>query len=78
MQQGDAAIELGLHIRVTGGREDHLTELFVFLADCAACERRSDQAGGKQGSSRSLVHRESPSALRGMIRELHFIGQVSV
>ena len=60
MQHGDAAVELGLHIGIAGGREGHLAKLFVLLADCAACERRSDEAGGKQGSSRFRVHRESP------------------
>src|SRR5471032_2085387 len=59
MQHGDAAVELGLHIRITGGREDHLAELLVLLADCAACERRGDQASGKQNSPRLRVHRKS-------------------
>ena len=45
MQHGDAAVELGLHIGIARGREDHLAELFVLLADCATCERRGDQAG---------------------------------
>ena len=60
MQHGDAAVELGLHIGIAGGREDHLAELFVLLSDCAACERHGDQAGGKQDSSRLRVHRKSP------------------
>src|SRR6202022_4203330 len=60
MQHGDAAVELGLHIGIAGGRECHLAELFVLLADCAACERRGDQASGKQDSPRLRVHRKSP------------------
>src|SRR6266850_451794 len=60
MQHGDAAVELGLYIGIAGGREDHLAELFVLLADCAACERRGDQAGGKQDSPRLRVHHKSP------------------
>ena len=52
MQHGNAAVELGLHIGIAGDGEDHFAELFVLLADCAACERRGDQAGGKQDSSR--------------------------
>jgi hypothetical protein len=60
MKHGDAAVELGLHSGVAGGRKGHLTKVFVLLADCAACEGGSDQAGGKQGSSRFRVHRESP------------------
>src|SRR5437868_9251557 len=64
MQHGDAAVELGLHIAIAGGREAHRTELFVLLGDCAACECRGDHAGGKQDSSRLLVHRKSPLCLR--------------
>jgi hypothetical protein len=30
--------------------EDHFAELLVLLAGCAACERRGDQASGKQNS----------------------------
>jgi hypothetical protein len=41
MQHGDAAVELGLHIGIAEGREDHLAELLVLLAGCAACERWS-------------------------------------
>ena len=71
MKHGDAAVELGLHSGVAGGREGYLTELFVLLADCAACERRSDQAGGKQGSSRFRVHRKCPLLFAGaMFREI--------
>src|SRR4249919_3623846 len=65
MKHGDATVELGLHSGVAGGRKGHLTELLVLLADCAACERRSDQAGGKQGSSRFRVHRKFPPLFAG-------------
>src|SRR3954462_560243 len=68
MQHGDAAVELGLHIGIAGGREGPLAELFVLLADCAACECRGDHAGGKQDSSRLLVHRKSP-----LVRERWFV-----
>src|SRR5206468_8055472 len=47
MKHGDAAVELGLHSGVAGGSKGYFTELVVLLADCAACERRTDQAGGK-------------------------------
>src|SRR5450432_1098162 len=60
MQHGDAAVELGLHIGIAGGREDHFAELLVLLAGCAACERRGDQASGKQNSPRLRLHRKSP------------------
>src|SRR4051812_5373669 len=62
MKHGDAAVELGLHIGGTGGREDYLPQLFVLLANCSPCERYGDQAGSKQGSSRFLVHCKSPLA----------------
>src|SRR3954447_8135702 len=68
MQHGDAAVELGLHVGIAGGREGHRTELFVLLADCAACECHGDHAGGKQDSSRLLVHRKSP-----LLRERWFV-----
>src|SRR5450631_460268 len=60
MQHGDAAVELGLHIGIAGGREGHLAELLVLLAGCAACERCGDQASGKQNSPRLRLHRKSP------------------
>src|ERR1700724_2543990 len=60
MQHGDAAIELGLHFGIAGGREDHFAELLVLLAGCAACERRGDQASGKQNSPRLRLHHMSP------------------
>jgi hypothetical protein len=47
MEHGDAAVELDLHSGIAGGGEGYLTELVVLLADCAAGERRTDQAGGK-------------------------------
>src|SRR6267378_7087399 len=83
MQHGDAAVELGLHIGITGGREGHLTEFLVLLADGAACERRGDQASGKQNSPRLRVHHKSPlwlvSGLRATIGKLApLIGYVSV
>src|SRR3984893_6970889 len=60
MQHGDAAVELGMHIGIAVGREDSLGELFVFVCDRSACERRGDQASVKQDSSRLRVHRKSP------------------
>src|ERR1700682_3383187 len=60
MKHGDAAVELGLHIGIAGGGEDHRAELFGLLCVCAACERRGDQASGKQDSPRLRVHRKSP------------------
>src|SRR6267154_2334285 len=65
MQHGDAAVELCLHSGIAGGREDHLAELLVLLAGCAACERRGDQASGKQNSPRLRLHRKSPLWLAG-------------
>src|SRR5262249_10079624 len=35
MQHGDAALELGLHLRIAGGGETQLAELLVLLADDA-------------------------------------------
>src|SRR5258707_803461 len=71
MQHGNAAIELGLHIGIAGGREDYLAELVVLLAGCAACKCRGDQASGKQDSSRLHDHRKSPLwPARAMLREL--------
>ena len=43
MQHGHGALELGLHLGITGGWEAHLPELIVLLAPGAARQRRSDE-----------------------------------
>jgi hypothetical protein len=60
MQHGDAAIKLGLHFGIAGGREIHLAELIVLLRDRAAGKRGGSQAGGKQYSFQWCVHCNSP------------------
>src|SRR5262245_11894772 len=43
MQHGHAALEVGLHLGITGSGEAYLTELIVLLAPGAARQRRSDE-----------------------------------
>ena len=43
MQHRHAALELGLHFRIAGGREAHSAELFIRLREGAAGQRGSDQ-----------------------------------
>src|SRR5215471_5740093 len=64
MQHGDATVEFGLHIGIAGSRKGHCAELLVLLADCAACEGCSNQAGGKQYSRRVSAHRNFPSVCK--------------
>src|SRR5689334_10997195 len=60
MQHRDAAVELALNFRITGGREADPAELLVLLAECAAGKCCSDQAQGGQASPPSHVHRNLP------------------
>ena len=43
MEHGHAALEVGLHLGITGGGEAHLTELLILLAPDATRQRRSDE-----------------------------------
>ena len=70
MEHGDAAVELGLHRWSQEVGKVTLPSSVVLLADCAVCERGSDQAGGKQGLSHFCIHRGSPLSSAGTVLQV--------
>ena len=75
MQHGDAAIKLGLHFGIAGGREIHLAELDRLAGRPRCWQRGGGQAGGKQYSFQWCVHCNSPwCSCDGSVTSLQLIG----